>query len=59
MEVGFDYSLIKKDKKGKITADTVGCGCCGWTHDFSKKDVLDLIEELKEKILALQELIRE
>lgn len=57
MQVEFYYSLIKKDKNGKITADTVGCGCCGWTHDFSKKDVLDLIEELKEKIKELERLI--
>ncbi len=42
------YSSIDVSKSG-ITAEEIGCGCCGGTTNLSIKDVQELAQELREK----------
>lgn len=57
MKIDFDYSSIYTNEDNQIVVNEVGCGCCGDTYGLSKKDVLDLIKELKEKVIELEKFV--
>lgn len=57
--VYFDYVKIVKGKKNKYDAEGTGCGCCAHSYELTRKEVQEYIEELKEKIEQLEQLIKE
>lgn len=43
--------------EGKIYASTIGCGCCGSYDEIDKKELEEEVENLKEVIKQIEELI--
>jgi hypothetical protein len=55
-----NYNDVRFDSyDNKIIAEENGCGCCGGPVNFTRKDVLEYIEDLKSEINRANEVLEE